>query len=246
LQASQLFVELNSYAFWGLRPGTRFFGVKPGGGENDIDRIARIVSLGRSLVDSIPSGWGAPGDLSNTVLAAEARLCIDTRQDLTPLQLAALARLNLKSIKNLLAPGNSEGVKLQSDGKIKSVDAKRWLEVRPNFESSIWHLHEEQDHSALREEPRLDEVLFVPVSKDGAIFDPVLSRGVSGYTIGKKGAEQKVEDYLASLELLKRMPTPYWRRPNAIGNWGIVAGVSWQRKTRSELGLTTDANEGDA
>jgi len=237
LRASQLFVELSAYAFWGLRPDSHFFGVKPEAGEDYIELIARLVGLGRSLLDFTPPGWGAPRDLANTILAAEARLCTDTDEDLTPPQLAALARLSLKSIKNLLAPGNSEGVKLKSDGKINSAEAKRWLEARPDFRASIWHLYETQDCVPPREEPRLDDVLFVPASKDGSIFDPVHCRGASGYTIGKKGAEQKIADYLSALDQLTQMPTPYWRRPNAGGNWGLVAGVSWERKTRFELGL---------
>ncbi len=66
-----------------------------------------------------------------------------------------------------------------------------------------------------------------------------------GYTIGKKGFEVKIEDYRAALDRLSKMATPQRRRPNALDNWGIVSGVSWQRKTLAELGLKTN-DGGDA
>ncbi|PPQ32045.1 hypothetical protein CCR94_07240 [Rhodoblastus sphagnicola] len=87
--------------------------------------------------------------------------------------------------------------------------------------------------------------MFVPATKDGNLFDPKTCRRAHGYTIGKKGSEVKVEDYRSALDRLSKMPTPQWRRPNALGNWGIVSGVSWQRKTLAELGLATN-DGGDA
>jgi hypothetical protein len=81
------------------------------------------------------------------------------------------------------------------------------------------------------------EVLFVPVARDGSWFDPASCRNARGYTIGPKGAEQAVDDYKEAVARLSRMSTPYWRRPNERGHWGIVSGVSWQRKILSEIGL---------
>ena len=52
-----------------------------------------------------------------------------------------------------------------------------------------------------------------------------------------------VEDYLAALDRLSKMPTPHWRRPNAVGNRNLVSVVSWQRKTLAEMGLKTDDDE---
>ncbi|MPR06294.1 hypothetical protein FS320_02285 [Microvirga tunisiensis] len=75
----------------------------------------------------------------------------------------------------------------------------------------------------------------MPVAKDGSWFDPVECRNSRGYTIGPKGAEEPVENYRLALERLARMRTPYWRRRNSAGNWGIVAGVSWQRRIVQEL-----------
>ena len=78
------------------------------------------------------------------------------------------------------------------------------------------------------------------------MFNPGLRRG-TGYTIGKKGAEEQFSDFDSALAELQRMPVPYWRRPNASGNWGSVAGVRWERIDGSDFSKPTDADgEGDA
>ncbi len=81
----------------------------------------------------------------------------------------------------------------------------------------------------------LGDVVFVPVAKDGSWFHPSQCRNSRGYTIGPKGSETPVSDYFEALDALAKAPTPHWRRPNSAGNWGIVAGVSWQRKELSEI-----------
>lgn len=250
LKSTELFIELNGYAFLGVWPHPELF-VERGDGQSDLDLIAGVVGLARSFVDSIPAGWGSPQDLINTVVAAEARLAIDAGEDVTTVQLAALSRLSLKSIKNLVAPGNSaETIKLSAEGKISSSDAKRWLEGRDKFQPSIWRLRETEDQETtnepLKEVMEPEDVLFVPAARDGSIFDPILCRRADGYTIGLKGEEEKEPDYLTALQKLTLMSSPHWRRPNTLGNWGTVIGDSWVRKTRSELGLTDGPEKGAA
>lgn len=72
------------------------------------------------------------------------------------------------------------------------------------------------------------------MARDGSTFHPGLKRG-AGYSIGEKGAEIQVADFDQALLDLQRMPSPYWRRPNESGNWGIVAGVRWARVDASDL-----------
>ena len=74
------------------------------------------------------------------------------------------------------------------------------------------------------------------MTRDGSVFHPGLKRS-GGYTIGEKGDESQAEHFDKALAVLQRMPTPYWRRPNAVGNWGIVAGVRWVRLDASDLDL---------
>lgn len=67
----------------------------------------------------------------------------------------------------------------------------------------------------------------VPVAADGTTFGPDLARN-GYYTVGAKGAEEKHASLEAALDALTRMDKPRWRRPNAVGNWGIVSGCSWR------------------
>lgn len=74
----------------------------------------------------------------------------------------------------------------------------------------------------------LNNASLVPVAKCGSWFGPHLARR-SGFTIGAKGEELAYPDYHQALAALRAMTVPRWRRPNANGNWGIVAGVRWCR-----------------
>jgi hypothetical protein len=236
LRTSQYLVSLNAFAFWGLRPDFECF---DGPADADLPvSIGRFVAVGRALLDSVPEGWGAIGDVEKTVLAAEGRLRIDTGRGVKPEQLAALARVSLKTIKNLLTPsaGASE-LSLDERGEIPAAPALRWLGSREDFKDSLWRSAPEG--APLNSKPtfseHLGEVLFVPVARDQSWFDPVRCKRAQGYTIGPKGHEIAVSDYREALERLTRMPVPHWRRPNEKGNWGIVTGVGWQRKPVSEI-----------
>lgn len=67
---------------------------------------------------------------------------------------------------------------------------------------------------------------LVPIAKDGSWFGPHVARG-GVFQIGEKGDEVRISGYQTALAELRAMDVPRWRRPNAKGNWGIVAGVRW-------------------
>jgi hypothetical protein len=69
---------------------------------------------------------------------------------------------------------------------------------------------------------------MVPVSKDGSRFDPKTCRRNGGYWVGRKGAERKFSSFKDALAALRAMATPRWRRPNTVGNWGLVTGTQWE------------------
>lgn len=79
--------------------------------------------------------------------------------------------------------------------------------------------------SSLAGEPD-SEVVKTPEARDGSRFTPELRRR-GGYMVGAKGEEEKIVSYSEALNRLAEMDTPRWRRPNAKGHWGIVAGVRW-------------------
>lgn len=238
LKSSQFLVGLNAFAFFGLMPDMPDT-MQLSDEDDGLAIVKACVSQGRALLDAIPQGWGDMSELRRTVLAAEARLRLDTSLDVSPEQLAALARISLKSIKNLLTPktGGSD-LRLNAAGGIDPINAAQWLSGRADFRSSLWR--NAQGRPASLEAPVLEdvgEVLFVPVAKDGSWFDPVACRQSRGYLIGPKGSEEVVTDYRVALGRLSRMRTPYWRRPGPNAGWGLVAGYTWQRKIVRELAI---------
>lgn len=67
----------------------------------------------------------------------------------------------------------------------------------------------------------------VPQAKDGTQFTPSMCNNKGIYTVGEKGDEKKYRSYEEALAYLKSMPKAKWRRPNPVGNWGIVSAVAW-------------------
>jgi hypothetical protein len=225
-------INLNAFAFWGLPIG------RGSVAEREV-RIDRRISKARALLDAAPPGWADLRRLKTTVSAAEARLSLDRGDAITPEQLASLAQVKLKSIKNLLAPSSGSDVSLDADGRIAAPVALAWLKGRDGFRCSIWR--EDLDCVGSEKRPAiledLGEVVFVPQTRDGSWFDPRTCRRAGCYTIGPKGGEQKVDDYFEAVRRLSGMPVPYWRRPNSAGNWSIVAGTAWIRRRAASLAM---------
>jgi hypothetical protein len=74
---------------------------------------------------------------------------------------------------------------------------------------------------------RVIAVGTVPQAKDGTQFTPAMCNNKGTYTVGEKGDEKKFQSYAEALAYLKSMPKAKWRRPNPVGNWGIVSAVAW-------------------
>lgn len=232
-KTSEYFVELNGYGYYGLALAAGL-----DASNADRERLYELhIAKGRTLIESIPRGWASLDEMERTLLAAEARFNLDFGRDLSVEQLAAIARMTSKSIRNLLTPSSGDtDLRSNSAGMVSAADALRWLGKRDGFRPSIWMEAEGYAEPPRVTEPgTIEEAVFVPVAKDGTVFDPVSCRNSRGYTIGPKGAEQPVSDYFEAVTLLSRAATPCWRRPNGNGNWGIVAGVSWQRRDAAEI-----------
>lgn len=237
ISMSEYFIELNAYGYYGLQlqDGDS---TDPASHGSDRERNwADHLKKGRDLLESVPEGWAEITELERTLLAAEARFSLDFGRDLSVEQLAALARMTPKSIRNLLTPKSGEtDLRTNGEGMIPGADAMRWMSKREDFRTSIWM--EAAENAELPSRPSnelLTDVMFIPVAKDGTAFDPVFCRNGRGYTIGPKGAEMPIDDYFEALRILTKASSPHWRRPNENGNWGIVAGISWQRRDAAEL-----------
>lgn len=187
-----------------------------------------------------------------TRTAARARLAYDKGEALTVAELAALSGVSMKRLQNAIYSKTDEAPLVGRNGRISVESAKAWLDAR-DYRPSIWQAVERLQpltpdwgeaipYESYSTESLLADHVFIPVANDGSEFRPDQcwrrgkGDGADGYVVGPKGAEKKIADFFAALDLLARMETPRWRRPNPeSGNWGIVTGQSWRRVTRESL-----------
>lgn len=191
-----------------------------------------------------------------TRTAARARLAYDNGEALTVAELATLSGVSMKRLQNAIYSKTDEAPLVGRNGRIAAESARAWLEAR-DYRPSIWQDVERLQplkanwgeqipyESAPVVDPLADYV-FIPVANDGSEFRPDQcwragkTDAEDGYIVGPKGGEKKLADFYAALDLLSKMETPRWRRPNPeSGNWGIVTGQSWRRVSRQSLDAMT-------
>jgi hypothetical protein len=199
--------------------------------------LEALLADARDLVAKTPAQqWGLPAknELTRLVSIASNRWAMDNGEAVEPAALAYFGGVSEGRIRNLMSGENRTFT--SKDGRIPAAEALKWLEGRSEFWNSVWR---EQSLPMYAHEPSapLGCAAFVPVARDGSMFHPSVRRG-SSYTIGKKGAEEQISDFDEALTKLQQMPVPYWRRPNASGNWGSVAGVRWERVDLADLNST--------
>ena len=204
--------DLHAYAFYGLPASSG--PEDPTSIETYVTRVARW----RKIADTRLPHATCP-QLEETVRAAEARARLDTGS-LLPEDLALLAGVSLKSVRNALTP--SADVLTTQGGRIENAAGRNWLAARAGFRPSLWQDGLDESYSPPVAEGQIDdEVLFLPVTKDGRMFDPAVSRTSKGYIIGTRGSEVTVQNFLEALDWLSRMTTPSWRHPTQGGRWTI-------------------------
>jgi hypothetical protein len=233
----------NCYSEWPL--GVRLhdlaayavYGIVLDGSE---DQDARAQALGRAITEaeeflaSTPiTQWhlSEKNDLVRLIRLARNRWALDNGRGVEPAALAEFGGVSEGHIRNLMS--GQKRAFTPVDGLIPSGEALSWLSGRTEFWNSVWRDEAVPQYSRKDDAP-VEDPTFVPVARDGSIFHPGLFRGV-GYSVGEKGAEVQIGDFDEALAALQKMPTPYWRRPNESGNWGIVAGVRWLRVNFDDL-----------
>lgn len=243
-------VNLRAYAVYGLpvEDLERTYG--RGGIPDDVD--ARRSCIEELLEHFLPSENGdyliAPtslfgDDIAHVIDAASARWKLDSGDDtLTLAEVAAIARMRLKSVKNATAPKSSDPLPLDTTGRVPRKEAYRWLLNRRDFRDSLWRNAGHQPGAsvagAIRE---VGPVVFVPVARDGSWFSP-LQHSDGSYRVGPPTDPDQYERFEQALEALQRMEEPRWHVPTERG-WMVVTGVQWMRIPRSEL---DDADETNA
>ena len=199
------------------------------------DLVAEVSAFAaRSDVQVLNGGDNAIVRIANL---ATSRHALDTgRGEVDVPSLAILGKVSEGRIRNLLSEADGP-FERGPGGGIGALGALSWLQKRKGFMDSIWAQDDPRATEPSVEEDTSpvdpDHAMFVPVARDGSLFNPDLVRD-GRYQIGAKGEEQHFTDFTDALAALNAMPTPRWRRPNAQGNWGIVSGVAWQRVARPE------------
>jgi hypothetical protein len=191
-------------------------------------KIQRLLERAQQLEASTPiAQWqiSASNELSRLVMVARNRWALDNSQPVEPAALAHFGSVSEGRIRNMMS--GAERNFTPADGRIPAAEAQKWLQGRPEFWNSIWKDQSLIQYDDTRTSP-LQQPVFVPVARDGTLFNPGLQRAGS-YTIGRRGEEEQVADFNAALDKLHRMPVAYWRRPNDKGNWGIVVADHWER-----------------
>jgi hypothetical protein len=220
------------YGMYGVTPTN----IQP---EDRLDWIADLVEevaafAGRSDVRAMDDERNAIVSISNL---ASSRHALDTgRGEVDVHSMSVLASVSEGRVRNLLS-GTEGSLERGSEGGIVAMSALTWLQKRKGFLSSIWA--EDEPVTNMGGEPsvplELEHMIFVPVARDGSIFNPDLVRS-DVFQVGAKGEEQHFNTFSEALSALNAMPVPRWRRPNDKGHWGIVSGVSWQRVERQHKG----------
>jgi hypothetical protein len=213
------------------------YGIALHGGATTEERehyLGQIIDQARAFLSSAPMDLWQIKDrmLDRLVAKAEGRWAIDHGQPIKPEALANLGGLSEGRIRNMMSGANRTFT--NKDGAIPAAEALAWLSERKEFATSLWREQSLPDYGtdAVAD---LAEVFFVPVARDGSVFNPGLASG-GNYTIGAKSAERHVTGFEEALAQLQKMsPAPYWRRPNDQGNWGIVRGMRWERMDAKTL-----------
>jgi hypothetical protein len=191
-----------------------------------------VAFAGRSDVQAMEGEANAIVRIANL---SSSRHALDTgRGEVDVHSMSVFASVSEGRVRNLLS-GAEGSLERGHEGGIVAMSALTWLQKRKGFLNSIWA--EEELVTTEGCEPAdpidLDRIIFVPVARDGSIFNPDLVRsGV--FQVGAKGEEQNFNTFSEALLALNTRPVPRWRRPNDKGHWGIVSGVSWQRVERQQ------------
>lgn len=196
--------------------------------EGDADDVSGAFAAGAG---DVPMGFFHRGILANLVALACARLKVDQGERLTMADIALLLGVKEPTVVTNAHRKNFASVEDGNRRYAEPAEALPWM-IKQGYVPTRVPAAEVATPSASMSSG--DDLLFVPVARDGTWFSPGCRSG-GRYTIGAKGEEVKFTNYFDALEALVKMPTPRWRRANADGNRGIVLGIRFDRIRRAEL-----------
>ncbi|MEY9722162.1 hypothetical protein ABIA22_004716 [Sinorhizobium fredii] len=186
----RIYLAVRAYAFYGLK--LEDADLEP----HDWEAFLDEADSGR-----LPLQWLRDEEAKRSLTAARARLKLDHPEWLIGLsaeELAALARVSRKSVMNQLAPKSGGILATRADGSISVDSARLWLEARPDFRPSVWHLPEDLPLQRPDQEDFIDgDPVWVPATKDGNWFSPedALPDGYFHVTCAKHKKEETFDGY---------------------------------------------------
>ena len=178
-----VFYELNAYAYYGF--------VLNGGKTADerAELLKKRIDIAASFMTKLPvEVWSLSlGDVGRTFKLASGRWALVTDDAIEPSALAIFGGISERRVRNMMA--GKDSVFKSVNGKIPAKEALDWLESRPTFRPSVWRVQETFADLVKRPPVELEDVLFIPVARDGTIFHPGLERD-GKFSIGAEGQEQ--------------------------------------------------------
>jgi hypothetical protein len=252
----RLDLALRAYAYYGLK----LTGEEPHDSYYGLDQLLEDWESDWSL---FPRDWCGEEE-KQTIMAALARRKLDDRkhgENITPDELAALARVSRKSIMNLLAPSNRSLLSVDKNGQleINIESARSWLRTRADFRPSVWQNQDDMMDQPIQSEPlAISDPIFVPVTSDATWFSPEHrtrrrdrpgQRGTRSdylfYYVANGDHEESHKDYWKALDFLNRAELPRWRYSDG-GQWRTKNANGWIRKSRYEIEALLNAEDKDA
>lgn len=233
------FIEaVHLYAYWGLESAPD--GIGRWEDSSQVESFRETSKVGVGFFWFLTNG---NGKLADALRAANARRVIDSIDQpfVTPLELAALARIDIKTLRNSLTPSGRQksGLRVDPEGNVLRDSAKTWLLARNDFLPTIYETVAKQSASPAGVIGTQKDLAFIPVSEDGSAFTPNVCRE-GKYYIETPDGETAFGSYVKALNVLSIMAVPTWRRPGAKGRWGLVRGNAWRRVTKAELEIAEE------
>ena len=210
-----------------------------------VERYSHQVYDGQLALPIAPEMLFGPA-FKTAAFAASGRWKIDSgdrNQRVLPEEVAALANIIPKTVKNAMAPKSNERLRTHADGKTVSIgSAAEWLAHRRDFRSSIWHMRARADAPSRGHAPDLfDEVLFLPVTDDGSFFAPETTVG-GRYRVGVDPEAETFDDYRRAVARLQHMAVPKWQEEDPNDRRiKERTGRDWKRFNTVEIGLDAAA-----
>jgi hypothetical protein len=163
-----------------------------------------------------------------------ARLNLDQGRDLAFHEVVLLSGMTPKSVRNATQRRfGDRRLRVSSDDRVKNADAITWLLERNTFAptpDAAYDIRERTDFDP-------EDLIFIPVSKDGRAFEPASACSQQPWGPGYRVVVDSTDEdgyfttYIEALDAITRAPTATWLFND--GTWAEPS--SWKRTSKREI-----------